>query len=284
MAFANFDGDTGTVVVSGYLGIEGERHRSVSFWIRTTQQDLSTICYWGHSLRAVKGRKEEIGIQLPQVVVSGFPDGSESRVRMIGGYIELFGKGSRRRSAVQVNDGNFHHVVCTWTKNDEQVLGHGDFQIANIYVDSFVENGKAVGQSKRLNFPDGSVHTSTAINTPPWVEMVIGARVATNSGVFGGFPDNAEVSYTEHFQGDLDEFAVYNDVLSSGTVLDIYNGGTPGVDLLTLEQAAALQFWYRMGDDPGDVVPSGTLPFGTFVDQNPFTQRPGVVSSGVTIS
>jgi len=39
-----------------------------------------------------------------------------------------------------------------------------------------------------------------------------------------------------------------------------------------------------MGDDPGDVVPSGTLPFGTFVDQNPYTNRNAVVSSGVTIS
>ena len=284
--FANFDGAEGTVVVSGYLGVAGERHRSVSFWIRTTQKDLATICYWGHDFRTA--RKEQVATQLPgaaleTVVVSGFPDGSESRVRLVGGFIELFGKGSRRRSALKVNDGAFHYVVCTWFEGDA-APGHEDFQVGNIILDSFIENGKGVGPGHLPTFPDGSVHTSTAIDTRELTEVVIGARPVTNTGVFGSGPGGADVSYTEHFQGDLDEFAVYNDVMSSGTISGAYNAGVPGADLLSLDQVPALQFWYRMGDDPGDVVPSGTLPFGTFFDQNPFTSRHGVVSSGVTIS
>jgi len=272
--FANFDGADGTVVVSGYRGVLRERHRSVSFWIRTTQKELATICYWGHNLHTAASKKEELGIQLPNVVVSGFPDGSESRVRLVGGYIELFGKGSRRRSALKVNDGTFHHVVCTWFVGDA-APGHEDFQVANIIIDTFIENGRGVGPGNLLTFPDGSVHTSTAVNTPEDAEVIIGARPAIGT---------SGIEFTEHFQGDLDEFAVYDDVMSSGTISGAYNGGVRGADLLTLGQVPALKFWYRMGDDPGDVVPSGTLPFGTFFDQNPFTLRHGVVSSGVTIS
>lgn len=283
--YANFDGAEGTVVVSGYKGVGEDRHRSVSFWIRTTQKELATICYWGHALRTNPARfKEKVGIELPNIVVSGFPDGSESRVRMVGGYIELFGKGSRRRSRVKVNDGNFHHIVCTWFQ-DDAAPGHEDFQVGNIIVDSFIENGKGFGPGNLPTFPDGTVHTSTAINTPEDALVVIGARPVTTTGLVNPDPLlNPSVSYTEHFQGDLDEFAVYNDVMSSGTILGAYNGGVRGADLLSLDQVPALQFWYRMGDDPDDVVPSGTLPLGTFFDQNPFTLRHGVVSSGVTIS
>jgi len=274
--FANFDGSQGTVVVSGYLGVAGERHRSVSFWIRTLQDELATICYWGHDLTTFPGknRKEQLNIRDPRVIASGFPDGSESRVRLAGGYIELFGKGSRRESSVKVNDGNFHHVVCSWTALDA-APGHEDFQVADIWVDTVLSNGKGVGPGKRFIFGDGTERITTAIRTPEQIEVLIGARPATRvSGI----------EFTEFFEGDLDEFALYNDVLSSGNVQSLYASGTPGVDILSLEQVPALQFWYRMGDDPADVVPSGTLPFGTFFDQNPFTLRHGVVSSGVTIS
>jgi len=272
--FANFDGADGTVVVSGYRGVVEERHRSVSFWIRTTQKDLATICYWGPKLNTGPADKERLGIQLPDTVVSGLTDGSQSRVRLIGGFIELFGRGTGRKSAFKINDGTFHHIVCTWNRADA-APGHEDFQVANIIIDSLIENGKGFGKGNLLTFPDGTVHSSTAVCTPEDVEIIIGARPAIGT---------SGIEFTEHFQGDLDEFAVYNDVMSSGTISGAYNAGVPGADLLSLGQVPALQFWYRMGDDPGDVAPSGTLPPGTFFDQNPFTQRHGVVSSGVTIS
>ena len=253
--YANFDGSQGTVVVSGYLGVAEERHRSVAFWIRTTQEDLATICWWGDDLTA----RELL-------------DGTESRVRLVGGYIEIFGKGSGRKSASKVNDGNFHHVVCTWTVLDAN-YGHEDFQVANVAIDGVYDNGKNFGQGKKVIWADGTERSTAAIDTPDETEVIIGAR-----------PGASGIGYTEFFQGDLDEFAVYNDVLVSGTISGTYNAGVRGADLLSLGQVPALQFWYRMGDDPGDVVPSGTLPFGTFVDQNPYTKRNAVVSSGVTIS
>ncbi len=251
--FANFDGSGGTVVVSGYQGIPEDRDRSIAFWIRTTQQELATICWWGDDLTE-----------------ADIPDGSESRVRLIGGYIELFGKASARRSASQVNDGNFHYVVCTWTKSGA-APGHEDFQLANIIIDTVINNGKNFGGGKKLIFPDGTERSTTAIITPEEAEVIIGAR------------PNGQGGFTEFYQGDLDEFAIYQGVLSSGTISGAYNAGVRGADLLSLDQTPALEVWYRMGDDPGDVVPSGTLPFGTFFDQNP-TSRHGVVSSGVTIS
>jgi hypothetical protein len=252
--YANFDGAQGTVVVSGYEGVQDNRQRSISFWIRTTQEDLSTVCWWGDDLTT----REVL-------------DGSESRVRLIGGHIELFGKGSGRKSASPVNDGNFHHVVCSWALNPDRP-DRTDFQTAKVVIDGVDNNGDNFGQSRRIIFPDGTERTTTAIDTPGESEIVIGARPDGSGG------------YKEFFQGDLDEFAVYNDVVSSGTISGAYNEGTPGADLLALGQVPALQFWYRMGDDPADVAPSGTLPPGTFVDQNPFTKRNAVVSSGVTIS
>ncbi len=251
--FANFDGNQGTVVASGYLGVPEDRDRSISFWIRTTQQELATICWWGDDLTE-----------------RDIPDGSESRVRLIGGYIELFGKASSRRSASKVNDGNFHYVVCTWTKKIA-APGHEDFQVANIYIDTALDNGKARGDGFRVTSSAGALESPIRINTPEETEVIIGAR------------PNGQGGFTEFYQGDLDEFAIYHDVLSSGTISGAYNAGVRGADLLSLGQTPALEFWYRMGDDPGDVVPSGTLPFGTFFDQNP-TSRHGVVSSGVTIS
>jgi hypothetical protein len=251
--FANFDGSQGVVVVSGYQGVAATRHRSIAFWIRTTQTGLATICWWGDD------------------VSSNIPDGSECRVRLIDGYVELFGKGSGRKSAMRVNDGNFHHVVLTWSLNDAS-YGHEDFQVANIIIDSVIDNGKQFGGGKRIISSDGIEISTTAINTPEETRVLIGAR-----------PDGAG-GYTEFFQGDLDEFAVYNVVMASGTISGAYNLGVRGADLLTSPQLPALQFWYRMGDDPGDVIPVLPVASGTFVDQNPFTQRHAMVASGVTIS
>jgi hypothetical protein len=251
--FANFDGSSGTVVVSGYLGVPDDDNRSISFWIRTTQ-DTGTICWWGNDLTSTVG------------------DGEQCRVRLLDrGHVEIFGKGSFCRSASQVNDGNFHHVAFTWT-NTGAPQGHDDFARANVYIDGVLDNGKVRGGSKLEIQPDGSQRTQLGIRTVEEEELVIGARPE----LFGDF--------TEFYQGDLDEFAVYRDVLDVTTVTGIYNDGVQGADLLALGHAAALQFWYRMGDDAGDVAPTLSAPSGALVDQNPFTSRNAVISSGVVLS
>jgi hypothetical protein len=53
----------------------------------------------------------------------------------------------------------------------------------------------------------------------------------------------------EYYNGDLDELAVWNTILSSTEVGSIYNGGDPG-DLKKLTGPLAnLQAWFRMGDE-----------------------------------
>ena len=61
------------------------------------------------------------------------------------------------------------------------------------------------------------------------------------------------------FEGNIDEFAVWNKYLSNADCLEIYNGGS-GVDLTTLTPAANLQHWWRMGD------PNGTSSYPTITD------------------
>lgn len=248
--FANFDGAMGTVVASGYLGIPAAEDRSVSFWLRTTQP-AGTICWWGNDL------------------LTNPEDGEQCRVRLTRGFIELFGRGSFTRSSTTVNDENFHHIAITWTKSTAR-QGHDDFAEANIYIDGILRNGKVRGGARFEIQPDGSERTDLSIRTVEQEQLVIGARPAVN-----GFYD--------FYQGDLDEFALYRDVMSSGTISGAYNGGVRGADLNAF-QGPALQLWYRMGDAAGDVVPSGTLPFGTFIDEAAFYNRNAVVSSGVTIS
>jgi|TARA_R110000824_G_scaffold31328_4_gene102064 hypothetical protein len=62
------------------------------------------------------------------------------------------------------------------------------------------------------------------------------------------------------FDGNLDEFAVWDKYLTDADCIEIYNSGTPN-DLSTLSMAANLQHWWRMGD------PTGTASYPTIVDQ-----------------
>jgi len=62
------------------------------------------------------------------------------------------------------------------------------------------------------------------------------------------------------FEGNLDEFAVWNKYLSDGECSEIYNA-TDAVDYTTLSFAANLQHWWRMGD------PTGQAEYPTIADQ-----------------
>ena len=246
MAFVNFDGNTGKITVSGFAGVEGDRHRGVSFWLRTTQSGIGTICYWGDDLTG-----------------KDYVEGSQSRVRLVGGHLQLFGLGSFRETASQVNDGNFHHVLFNW-KGIAAATGHEDFSVADVYVDNVLDNGRTYERTGRV----GEGLSDQAICTPDEEEVVIGAR-----------PGFSGIGFTEFYDGDMDEFAIYNDFIHTDTLSGIYNEGTPGVDLKTLDQVPALQLWYTMGDDPGDSAP-GTMVDQAFIDPN---RRDGTVSSGVVI-
>jgi hypothetical protein len=107
-----------------------------------------------------------------------------------------------------VNDGNWHHVAVTYD-------GVSDFLM---YVDGVF---------------DVSGTTSTG-----------GVLPATGSGSEIFLGSNG----SWHFDGMLDEVAIWRDVvLSQDDITAIYNGGTP----LPLNSYSP-NIWYRMGDDPND--------------------------------
>jgi|GEM_PF-3999342 len=246
MVYSSFNGSSGKITVSGYRGVLADRHRAVSVWLRTAQSGIGTICYWGEDLTD-----------------KDYVEGSQSRVRLIGGHLQLFGLGSFRETASQVNDGNWHNIVFNWTST-AAAPGHEDFSTADVYVDNVFDNGRSYERTGRV----GEGLSAQAINTPEEEEVIIGAR-----------PGFSGIGFDEFYEGDMDEFAIYNDFLHSNTISGVYNEGTPGVDLKTLDQVPALQLWYTMGDDPGDSAP-GTMVDQAFIDPN---GRNGTVSSGVII-
>ncbi len=262
MALARFNGAGGRIVVPAYKGvtISGTPRphndaRSITFWMQTTQSGApGTICYWGNDL------------------TGEVTDGGQNRIRMIQGRVQLFGRGSFVESNSLVNDGDLHHILFTYTST-ATILGHEDFSSGNVHVDGSIDNGRRRGGSNLKIQPDGSERTDIAVRTPAEHVVVIGARPVGSGDI------TSSGSFTDYFDGDIDEFAIYDEVLSTGTFSGIYNGGTPGADLLALGQVPDLQVWYTMGDDGGDSAP------GTMVDQRKLTfdGRDGTVSAGVSI-
>ncbi len=240
MSYSTFDGITGTITVSGYQGVLGAQARGVSVWLRTTQSGLGTVCGWGDFT------SQEIA------------EGSQHRIRLINGHLQLFGYGSFLETESQVNDGNWHHVAFTWTST-AATLGHEDFSVADVYIDNVLDNGRTYERT------GGSLQ---AINTLSGAEVVIGAR-----------PTSSGSGFTDFYAGDMDEFAIYDIALASSTISGSFNEGTRGVDLKTLSQVHGLQLWYTLGDDPGDSAP-GTMVDQVFFDLN---GRDGTVSAGVVI-
>ncbi len=246
MSYSNFDGNTGKIIVSGYRGVLADRHRAISVWLRTTQSSVGTICWWGNDLED-----------------KNLVEGSQNRVRLINGRLQLFGLGSFIESASQINDGNWHHALFNWTST-AVAPGHEDFSTADVYIDNVLDNGRDYERTGRV----GEGLSLQAINTLEEEEVVIGAR-----------PGFSGIDFAEFYEGDMDEFAIYNVVVPEVTISGIYNEGTAGVDLKTLGQVPALQLWYTMGDDVGDSAP-GTMVDQAFIDLN---GRDGTVFSGVLI-
>ena len=247
MSYVTFDGSQGRIEVTGYLGVAGIRHRSVTFWLRTTT-DFGTLVWWGND---------------PAGVVNG---GEQNRIRMVKGRLQLFGRGSFRETASVLNDGAWHHVAFSWTRLGSK-LGHDDFSQAHVYIDNVLDDGLVRGGAKLKIRSDGTESTDISIDTAQDHFVVIGAR-PTVTGTF-----------MEFYQGDMDDFAIYDDVLHESTISGLYNSGSPGVDILSLGQVPALELLYLMGDGVGDTAPAGTM-----MDQQLYyVARDGITSSGTAI-
>ncbi|KKK86054.1 hypothetical protein LCGC14_2767080, partial [marine sediment metagenome] len=201
----SFDGVEGRVVVDNYRGVASSGipfphndDRSLAFWIQTTQSGLATVCYWGDDLTGT------------------INDGEQNRIRLIKDRLEIFGRGSYRRTDSVINDGRRHHVVFTYTSTGA-TLGHEDFGVANVYVDNVLDNGaNRTGGVRNIEYR-GEDTTKVRVDTPSEHIVVLGAR-PVGSGV-----TTASGHFTEYFEGTLTDFSIYHDVLAEDTRTSLYN-------------------------------------------------------------
>jgi hypothetical protein len=76
-----------------------------------------------------------------------------------------------------------------------------------------------------------------------------GSLVGMSSGTY---PLTIGAAPLNYYSGHLDEFSIWDKVLSDAEVLEIYNSGAPN-ELSTLLFSSNLQSWWRLGD--GDTYP-----------------------------
>ena len=188
-----FDGIDDYVNTANIIG--GTASISASFWCKTTQS-------------APLLPKYPIGLY-----------GAASLTHSIGHTGQAWTGGIRYAKVgstygtVQLNDGDWHHLV--WTRE----MPSGDVKV---YVDGNTT-------------PDvtGTYTGTYGIANAPAVTI-------------GAIPNSLGV-YVYHFEGHVDEVAYWNSVLSTAAVTEIYNSGAPN-DLSSLSNAVAPTAWYRMGD------------------------------------
>lgn len=123
-----------------------------------------------------------------------------------------------RTTATDFNDGNWHHIVCTY---DGTSVAAG----VKIYID---------GQSESV--------TAVIDNLTGAITNIADANIASRNN--GENPWN----------GLLDELAIYDMILSASEITKIYNLGVPK-DLTSLETAHHLIGWWRFTQVDKDNFP-----------------------------
>lgn len=158
--------------IQAYDGVTGAAARSVQVWFKTTSAGgANTNCVFGH------GSSAGAGLQWLCNIESGV-----IWVRCAGGNTASAGTG--------YNDGNWHHLVITFTAS-------GNVTNIAIYVDGSSLSVTTTG--------------TTALNTTA-TDFYIGN--SSSGGI------------TTTFSGTLDEFGLWSRALTSDEVTSLYNGGS----------------------------------------------------------
>jgi hypothetical protein len=207
-----FDGVDDNVDMGDVLDFDRFDAQSWAFWIKTTSSAISVLVH-----KTGAGDPSGWNISLNNTGTIVF-----SMVKVfITNDIVL-------ESSFTVNDGNWHHIVVTWSGS----TGTGT---------------------------DGKMYKNGAVD--------VGALIIRNAltGSISNSFDFMLASYVgpaQPFAGNLDEVAVYSKELSAGEVSTIYGhfgsygSGSTGADLNSLSTVADLRAWWRMGD--GDTYPTLT--------------------------
>jgi len=181
----DFNGVDDHVVITGYKGILGSNARTIEVWIKTTAFSV-TIASWGTNLTSKKWV---------------FKINSN-------GFLRIENRGGNIVGATPVNDGQWHHVACTFEDD-----GSPDVAEVKLYIDGQLDTLSG-SKSKLVNTAsDGDV----TIGKDPWRNI--------------------------YFKGQMDEVRIWN-VARTGTQIqtDMYTplqGTEPGlVTLYDFEEGA----------------------------------------------
>tara|TARA_R100001510_G_scaffold57588_1_gene66311 strand:- start:1316 stop:1984 length:669 start_codon:yes stop_codon:yes gene_type:complete len=195
----SFNGTDSYIDAGDFSSIIGEKV-SISMWFRTTSTFSSNEDLLSFGLQTTGSvSTQRVFFDTSGVLVASINNGA-------GGYATT--------SWSVLNDGNWHHLVCTW---EGGTVTNG----IKIYVD-----GSLASQA-----------TSTSSLTSA-VQFIIGENLHYNS----------------NFDGDIDEVGVFNTVLSADKITQIYDatavvGGVPQTaNLFTGGLSSSLVYWNRMGD------------------------------------
>tara|TARA_R100000278_G_scaffold60916_1_gene49558 strand:+ start:1386 stop:2468 length:1083 start_codon:yes stop_codon:yes gene_type:complete len=125
-------------------------------------------------------------------------------------------------STTSINTGDWFHVLATFESNT------GSNRRNRIYINGSLE------------------HTSTGLPGSPTYTGTIYKQIAYRYSSTG-----------HEFAGNLDEIAVWDSLLSSSAITEVYNSGTPN-NLNSLSNVGDPVAWYRMGEEATFSNPGGT--------------------------
>lgn len=195
-------------------------------------------------------------------------------------------------------------TVSAWLKLDNVNANALQGFVSNNYTSSsyglylFYDNRSVTGSSKdlRVLFSANSVNTdiivANGITDTNWHHYAVTctasggtlalyvdgslvdsttAPTTTTNTANGNLRFGSATNNSAHFDGLIDEVAVFNTALSASDVTDIYNGGVPK-DISSLNPLG----WWRMGDNDGG---TGT----TITDQGSGSNN-GTLTNGATFS
>ncbi|MDR1156803.1 MAG: GDSL-type esterase/lipase family protein [Oscillospiraceae bacterium] len=193
---------------------------SVAFWIQTTQAAANTaLSYQGTALFTadMAGVRDDFGVSM------GGPSAGAGKI--IFGIGAEGGADHNIRGLTTVNDGQWHHVVCTRRKSDNtlQIFVDGRLDASAVYHD--------VGRP---------------LNDPQYI--VIGARGDVQKSYGGNKGGNATPTDQGMFIGRMSDIRFYDRVLPSEDVVRLRDADAPAVLPAVPKNASGYLRVMTMGD------------------------------------
>lgn len=173
--------------------IDNSGEMSISGWFRTTSNAYNMIYNEDEAVRSGGDRNFFLSTVNQMMRFTQF--------WQAGGYTTV------NSSGVNVNDGNWHHVVATWD-------GTTDTNGIKVFIDAALRGQGTAAETVRNN------------------DDVTGQIGGTNA--------------TYDFTGDLSNIQVWDKGLTSSEVSTLYNNGTPLQSYTDVPQSGSLKAWYKL--------------------------------------